>query len=43
MVDWNLRARIADSILDTAGLTPLIRLRRVAAPGCAEVLVKLEY
>src|SRR4051812_37766124 len=31
MVDWNRRARVAESILDTAGLTPLVRLRRVAA------------
>jgi cysteine synthase A len=43
MVEWDRRARVADSILDTAGLTPLVRLRRVASEVAAEVLVKLEY
>jgi cysteine synthase A len=43
MVDWNRRARVAESILDTAGLTPLVRLRRVAAGVEAQILAKLEY
>jgi cysteine synthase A len=43
MVDWSRRARVADSILDTAGLTPLVRLRRVAAGVQPEILAKLEY
>jgi cysteine synthase A len=33
---------IADSVLDLVGRTPLVRLRRVVAPGGAEVLAKLE-
>ncbi|HTE85774.1 MAG TPA: cysteine synthase A [Dehalococcoidia bacterium] len=33
---------IADSVLELVGHTPLIRLRRVVPPGCAEVLGKLE-
>jgi len=34
--------RIADSVLDLIGNTPLVRLRRVSPPGGAEVLGKLE-
>ena len=34
--------RIADSVLDLIGSTPLVRLARVAGPGLAEVLGKLE-
>jgi cysteine synthase A len=33
---------IADSVLDLIGNTPLVRLRRIAAPDGAEVLGKLE-
>ena len=32
----------ADSVLKAIGGTPVVRLRRVVAPGAAEVLVKLE-
>ena len=32
-----------DSVLDTIGRTPVVRLRRVVAPSCADVVVKLEY
>ena len=42
-VDWNRRKRPADTILDTAGLTPLVRLRRVVGTITAEVLAKVEY
>jgi cysteine synthase A len=42
-VDWSRRGRIADSILDAAGLTPLVRLRRVVPESGCEVLVKVEY
>jgi cysteine synthase A len=42
-VDWWRRARSADSILDTAGLTPLVKLHRVVDDTQAEILVKLEY
>lgn len=33
---------IVDSMLDLIGLTPLVRLHRVAPPGAAEILGKLE-
>jgi cysteine synthase A len=34
---------IVDSVLHAIGGTPLVRLRRLAAPNGADVLVKLEY
>jgi cysteine synthase A len=37
-----MRRRIADSVLDLVGDTPLLRLRRLPLPGSAEVVVKLE-
>jgi cysteine synthase A len=43
MVDWSKRARVADSILDAAGLTPLVRLRRVTDGVGAQILAKVEY
>ncbi len=36
------RPKISNSILETIGHTPLVRLNRLPAPGAAEVLVKLE-
>ncbi|GBD12220.1 Cysteine synthase [bacterium HR24] len=36
------RGRIADSVLDLIGDTPMVRLRRVVPDGAAEVLAKLE-
>jgi len=36
------RPRIADSVLDLVGATPLVRLRRLPRPGSATVLAKLE-
>ncbi len=36
------RPRIADSVLDLVGATPLVRLRRLPKPGGATVLAKLE-
>jgi cysteine synthase A len=42
-MDWDRRRRPAETILDTVGLTPLVRLRRVADDLAAAVLVKLEY
>jgi cysteine synthase len=42
-VDWDRRKRPADTILDTAGLTPLVRLRRVVGTMSASVLAKVEY
>jgi len=32
-----------DSVLDTIGHTPIVRLRHVVPDGCADVFVKLEY
>lgn len=34
---------LVDSVLNTIGNTPLVRLQRLAPPGAADVLVKLEY
>src|SRR5579872_3390885 len=34
---------IAESVLHAIGRTPLVRLKRLVAPGSADVLVKLEY
>src|SRR5213075_1886864 len=34
---------IDDSVLHAIGRTPLVRLKRLVAPGSADVLVKLEY
>ncbi|HEX3941507.1 MAG TPA: cysteine synthase A [Acidobacteriaceae bacterium] len=35
--------RVADHITDLMGLTPMLRLRRVAPPGAAEIYAKLEF
>src|SRR5437762_250812 len=43
MVDWNRRARIAESILDTAGITPMVRLRRVVGDVRPTIVAKIEY
>src|SRR5438132_13335180 len=43
MVDWNSRARIAESILDTAGMTPMVRLRRVEGDARPAIVAKIEY
>ena len=42
-MDWARRRQPAESILDTAGLTPLVRLRRVVGDILAAVFGKLEY
>jgi cysteine synthase len=42
-VDWSRRKGIASSVLETAGVTPLVRLGRVTDGASAEVLAKLEY
>jgi cystathionine beta-synthase len=34
---------ILDDVLHTIGHTPLVRLRRLVPPGCAEVAAKLEF
>jgi cysteine synthase A len=43
MVDWAQRGRVAESILETGGLTPMVRLRRVASERGPRLLAKLEY
>src|ERR1700720_2776887 len=35
--------QIRDSVLQTIGNTPVVRLRKVVSPSMGEVLVKLEY
>lgn len=42
MVDWSARGRIAEDITETAGLTPLLRLRKVAV-GPQVLCGKLEF
>jgi cysteine synthase len=42
-MDWERRWHPAASILDTAGPTPLVQLRRAVADVQASVFVKLEY
>jgi cysteine synthase len=42
-VDWNRRAQRAGSILETAGYTPLVELRRVTEGASARISAKLEY
>jgi cysteine synthase A len=34
---------VVDSVLATIGNTPVVKLRRIVPPGCADVFVKLEY
>jgi cysteine synthase A len=41
-IDWSRRARVADGVLDAAGLTPAVRLNRIAPEG-TEIIAKLEY
>jgi cysteine synthase A len=43
MVDWKRRARIAESILDTAAMTPMVRLQRVGAFARPAIVAKIEY
>ena len=42
-MDWNANARMADSVLEAVGRTPLIRLGKIAADVNADIAVKLEY
>ena len=41
-IDWGRRGRVADGVLDAAGLTPAVRLQRIAPDG-VEIVAKLEY
>ena len=38
----NNHKKIADSVLDLIGNTPLVRLRKVVEPSMAQVLAKME-
>ena len=42
MTDWDSRRRIAEDITEAAGMTPLVRLRRVAT-GPQALCGKLEF
>ncbi len=42
-MDWQRQRHAAESILETAGLTPLVRLRRVVGDLRGGVFAKLEY
>lgn len=42
-IDWTARSQPVRSILDTAGLTPMVQLTRVTAGRETRVLAKLEY
>jgi cysteine synthase len=43
MVDWNRRAHIAENILDTAGMTPMVRLHHVVGDVKPTIVAKVEY
>lgn len=42
-IDWNRRRLPYDSIIDAAGFTPLVRLKRIGDGFEAEILAKVEY
>lgn len=42
-VNWERRRQPYDTVLDSPGVTPLVRLRKVTGDLPAEILVKLEY
>ena len=43
MVDWGKRGKVAHSILESIGLTPLVKLNKVTRGIDADILVKLEW
>src|SRR5260370_5440079 len=43
MVNWNRRAHIVESILDTATMTPMVRLHRVVGDVKPTIVAKIEY
>lgn len=43
MIDWGRRNGIVDSILETAELTPMVRLHRVTSGVRPAICVKIEY
>ena len=42
-VNWGRNRGVRDNVLDTAGLTPLVRLNRVASATDTRILAKLEF
>lgn len=42
-VNWSARKEPADTVLSTAGFTPVVRLRRIAPDLGSDIFVKLEY
>ncbi|HHW62118.1 MAG TPA: PLP-dependent cysteine synthase family protein [Syntrophomonadaceae bacterium] len=42
-MEWNRNHSIVDNVLDAIGLTPMIRLNRIAADITTEICIKLEY
>jgi len=43
MVDWKKRGKVAQDILESIALTPLVKLNRVTSAVKADILVKLEW
>ena len=43
MIDWRKRGKVAQSILEAVGFTPLVKLNRIAPKIEADILVKLEW
>ncbi len=43
MLDWGKRGKVAQNILESIGLTPLVKLNRVTKGIEADILVKLEW
>lgn len=42
-MNWNSGQGIYNNVLESIGLTPMIRLNKISSPGLAEICVKLEY
>lgn len=42
-MNWNRNQNIYDNVLESIGLTPMIRLNKISKPEGAEICVKLEY
>lgn len=43
MIDWGKRGKVAQSILESINLTPLVKLKRVTKGIEADILVKVEW
>jgi cysteine synthase A len=42
-VAWGRRGKVAESILETVGCTPMVKLRRISEEAGVQILAKLEY